>query len=182
MLALAAVNGRVGCFLEPIALYHQKDLYEDGDQAWLCDYPVPAGPASVLLPGEVGIYHPEHTDLLMVSYANGLRLSLRAARTLEEKHGLRARVLDLRWLNPLPTDAVREHARQCERVLVVDECRATGAGIADAVIADLAEAGVVAQLKSVRARDTYIPLGPAANTVLVQESDIVERALAFSGG
>jgi 2-oxoisovalerate dehydrogenase E1 component len=180
LIALAAESGRVGCFLEPIALYHQKDLHEDGDQGWLCDYPVPAGEGSVLLPGEVGVYHPDHRDLLLVSYANGLRLSLRAARVLEREHGIRARVLDLRWLNPLPAAAVREHAAACGRVLVVDECRATGAGIADAVIADLAESGTGARLASVRARDTYIPLGPAANTVLVQDADIVARALELS--
>lgn len=180
MLALAAENGRVGCFLEPIALYHQKDLYEEGDQGWLCDYPVPEGPDAVLLPGEVGIYHPEHGDLLIVSYANGLRLSLRAARRLLDEHGIRARVLDLRWLNPLPAASVREHAGACGRVLVVDECRATGAGIADAVIADLAEHGPSVKLGSVRALDTYIPLGPAADLVLVQEADIVRRALEVS--
>jgi 2-oxoisovalerate dehydrogenase E1 component len=182
MIALAAECGRVGCFLEPIALYHQKDLHEDGDQGWLCDYPAPAGGKSALLPGEVGLYNAGYTDLLIVSYANGLRLSLRAARTLEREHGIKARVLDLRWLNPLPLDAVREHAAACGTVLVVDECRATGAGIADAVIADLAESGIGTRLASVRALDTYIPLGPAANTVLVQEHDIVERALALSAG
>ena len=65
-------------------------------------------------------------------------------------------------------------------MLVVDECRATGAGIADAVVADLAESGFSGRLGSVRARDTYIPLGPAANAVLVQEEDIVRRALELS--
>ena len=63
--------------------------------------------------------------------------------------------------------------------LVVDECRATAAGIADAVIADLAERGIGGRIGSVRACDTYIPLGPAANSVLVQEQDIIERALAL---
>jgi 2-oxoisovalerate dehydrogenase E1 component len=89
----------------------------------------------------VGVYHPEHTDVLIVTYANGLRMSLRAARRLEDRARVRVRVLDLRWLNPLPVEAVREHAAQCKAVLVADECRATGAGIADAVIADLAEGG-----------------------------------------
>ena len=116
-----------------------------------------------------------------MSYANGLRLSLRAARDLELKHGLKCRVLDLRWLNPLPADAVAEHAAACRNVLVVDECRATGAGIADAVIAGLAEQGFGGRLASVRARDTYIPLGPAADTVLVQEADIVAKAREISG-
>jgi 2-oxoisovalerate dehydrogenase E1 component len=181
MVALAATSGRVGCFLEPIALYHQKDLHEEGDQAWLFDYPGPGEADSAIFPGEVGIYQSGNTDLLLVSYANGVRLSLRAARALEDECGLKCRVLDLRWLNPLPLDAVLAHASECDAVLVVDECRATGAGIADAVIAGLAESGTSQRLASVRARDTYIPLGPAANTVLVQEADIVAKARELSG-
>ena len=171
-LALAREHGRVVCFLEPIALYHERDLYEEGDGGWLSDYPPPG---SALLPGEVGVYGDEHSDVLVATYANGLRLSLRAARTLEREHGIGARVLDLRWLNPLPFEALRRHAQECKRVVVVDECRATGAGIADALIAALAESGYDRPVASVRAADTYVPLGPAADLVLVSETDIVER-------
>ncbi len=175
-LALAKVNGRVVCFLEPIALYHEKDLYEDGDSLWTSDYPPPG---SALLPGEIGVYHGEHRDLLIVSYANGLRLSLRAARTLEKTHGLRARVIDLRWLAPLPLDVVREHALQCGGILVVDECRATGGGVADALVANLAEHGYSRRMRSVRAADSYVPLGGATAAVLVQEAQIVSAAREF---
>ena len=180
-VALAKACRRVVVFLEPIALYHERDLHEAGDNGWLFDYPPPDGtPQSALLPGEVGLYGAEETDLLIVSYANGLRLSLRAARTLERSHGLKARVLDLRWLNPLPLAAVREHARICGgRVLVVDECRATGGGIADAIVADLAEQRAGTRLSSVRAADSYVPLGPATAAVLVTEEQIVEAALEF---
>ncbi|MEE9282014.1 MAG: thiamine pyrophosphate-dependent enzyme [Myxococcota bacterium] len=177
-LALAHECGRVVCFLEPIALYHEKDLYEQGDAAWLFDYPPPG---TALLPDEIGVYGEHNRDLLLVSYANGLRLSLRAARRLERESGMRARVLDLRWLNPLPTAAVRQHAEQCGRVLVVDECRATGGGVADAVIADLAEQGFRGPLRSVRSADTYIPLGPAAAAVLLSEHDIAEAAQELVG-
>ena len=52
---------------------------------------------------------------------------LQAQAILEREHGLAARVMDLR-LNPLPVEAVRSHAVDCGRVLVVDECRATVAG------------------------------------------------------
>ena len=179
VIAAAAENGRVAVFLEPIALYHEKDLHEEGDGGWLSDYPVPHGPEAVLLPGEVGLHHAEATDMLIVSYANGLRMSLRAAKRLRDQHGIDARVLDLRWLSPLPLDALRIHARACDRVLVVDECRATGAGIADAVIAHLAESGLGKPMASVRSDDTYIPLGPAADTVLVDEEKILRRALAL---
>ena len=180
-LAMARTSGRVIVFLEPIALYHERDLYEPKDDRWLSDYPPPDGTrASVLLPGEVGLYGEEHRELLIVSYANGLRLSLRAARRLEREHGLAARVLDLRWLNPLPLESVRTHARMCGgRVLVVDECRATGGGVAEALIADLAEHGAATKLASVRAADSYVPLGPATAAVLVGEDEIVAAARRF---
>ncbi len=172
--AIARACGRVVCFLEPIALYHEKDLHADGDNGWLFDYPPPP---SALLPGEIGVYGASNRDLLIVSYANGLRLSLRAARVLEEKHGVRARVVDLRWLAPLAFDAVRAHAVECRRVLVVDECRATGGGIADAIVARYAEEGLPLKMRSVRAADSYVPLGSATSAVLVGEDEIVSAAI-----
>jgi 2-oxoisovalerate dehydrogenase E1 component len=170
---MASASGRVVAFLEPIALYHERDLYEEGDEGWLSDYPEPGGEDACLLPGEVGVYGAESADLLVISYANGLRLSLRAARRLEAETGKRARVVDLRWLSPLPLEALVEHAKVCERILVVDECRATGAGIADAVVAGLVERGVQRPLRTVRGLDSYVPLADAANLVLVQEDDIL---------
>ena len=78
---------------------------------------------------------------------------------------------------PLPFVALRDGAFGREAVVVVDECRATAGGVADAVGAHLAESGYRGKLGSVRALDTYVPLGPAANTVLVQEEDIVAGVL-----
>jgi len=179
-VAMAAEDGRVVVFLEPIALYHEKDLYADGDGEWLTDYPAPP---SVLLPGEVGLAGETEgdADLLLVSYANGFRLSLQAARRLRDEHDLRARVLDLRWLNPLPLEAVREHAASVGTVVVVDECRTTGAGIADAIVADLAERRIGRRYASVRAVDSFVPLGPATSAVLVGVDQIVAAGVAAVG-
>jgi 2-oxoisovalerate dehydrogenase E1 component len=166
-------------FLEPIALYHEKDLHEEGDGGWLVDYPAPP---SFLLPGEVGVHGAvEDADLLIVSYANGLRLSLQAARRLAEEHDLRARIIDLRWLNPLPTGAIREHATDVGSVLVVDECRATGGGVADAIVADLAERRIGRRVASVRAVDSFVPLGPATSAVLVGVDQIVAAGVRAVG-
>jgi 2-oxoisovalerate dehydrogenase E1 component len=176
LIATARACGRVAVFIEPIALYHERDLYADGDGAWLFDYPTPE---KMLLPGEVGVYHAEAKDLLIVTYGNGVRLSLRAAKRLQEK-GIAARVLDLRWLNPLPVEAVLAHAQACGRVLVADECRATAGGIADATIASLAEAGFQGKMRSVRAVDCYVPLAAAANLVLMSEQQIFDAAHALT--
>jgi 2-oxoisovalerate dehydrogenase E1 component len=180
-IAMAAEDGRIVVFLEPIALYHEKDMHADGDGGWLTDYPPPP---SHLLPGEPGVYGTDgdaSPDLLIVSYANGLRLSLQAQRRLVAEHGVRARVLDLRWLNPLPTEAIRRHADDAGAVLVVDECRRTGGGVADAIIADLAELGAARRMASVRAVDSFVPLGPATSAVLVGLDQIIAAALAAVG-
>jgi len=181
-IAMAAEDGRVVVFLEPIALYHEKDLHADGDGGWLTTYPPPP---QHLLPGEVGVYEPDGgapPDLLLVSYANGLRISLQAQRRLRGEHGVAARVVDLRWLNPLPFEALRAHAAEAGSVLVVDECRRTGGGVADALVADLAEAGIGARLGSVRAVDSFVPLGTATAAVLVGLDQVMAAALAAVGG
>ena len=61
-------------------------------------------------------------------------------------------------------------------MLVADECRRTGGGIAAELVAHLAEGGYGGRLASVCSADTYVPLGPAADIVLLSEDDIVRRA------
>ncbi|MFP4635710.1 MAG: thiamine pyrophosphate-dependent enzyme, partial [Nitriliruptoraceae bacterium] len=174
-LGMAAVDGRVVALVEPIALYHRRDLHDEGDQGWLTDHPA-AG--EVLLPGEVARYHAEAEDVLVVTYGNGVPMALRAARRLA-REGIALRVVDLRWLAPLPHEAVVREAATCRSVLVADEARATGGGIADAVLARLAEVGYSCPVASVRSHDSYVPLGPAADAVLLAEDDVVAAARAL---
>ncbi len=178
-IGMALEDGRVVLFLEPIALYHERDLHTDGDGGWLGAYPPPP---QHLLPGEVGVYDTDAPDLLIVSYANGLRMSLQAQAILAHDHGVAARVVDLRWLNPLPVEVVRAHAAEVGRVLFVDECRATGGGVADALIADLAEHAFGGGLASVRAVDSFVPLGTATSAVLVGLDQVVAAAVEAAHG
>ena len=64
------------------------------------------------------------------------------------------------------------------RVLVVDECRRTG-GVSEAIFTALIDAKVQATMARVAGHDVYIPLGGAANLVLVQEADILAAAKAL---
>src|SRR5690606_37344997 len=105
LTALSKVDGRVSVFLEPIALYMTKDLHEPGDGDWLTAYPAP-GEAMTL--GEGRVYAAEgdsdgsdRDDLVIITYGNGVPMSLRAARQIQQTHGWRTRVVDLRWLVPL---------------------------------------------------------------------------------
>ncbi len=174
-VATAAQFGKVCVFLEPIALYHQKDLFEPGDGLWEWEYPAP--PQAVPL-GEAAVHGAgEHDQLTIVSWANGFYMSLKAQAQLA-REGIAVRVVDLRWLAPLPHDTVAEQAAATGRVLVVDECRKTGAGPSAAILADLATRretrGVV--MERVAGEDSYVPLADAANLVLVQTDDIVAAA------
>jgi len=177
-LALAKVDGRVVCFLEPIALYMTKDLYEDGDGLWLSQEVPPPGKATPWLEGR--LYHEEARDLTIVSYANGLWRSLRAARRLEREHGIKARVLDLRWLQPLNLDQLEREARATGKLLVVDECRRAG-GLGESIVAGVnLRCGEAVQTSLVAGEDTYLPLGPAMQAVLPQEAGILAAALELA--
>ena len=173
LAAMAKVDGRVTVFLEPIALYMTKDLYEAGDGQWLTDYPAPD---QALVPGEERIYNPDATDCVIFSYGNGMPMSLRAAREIEKKHGWKVRVIDLRWLVPLNHAAIARHAGACKRILVVDEGRFS-AGIGEGVITAITEAGHGGKpLQRVVGADTYTPLAGAAFLVIPKDEDIVAAA------
>jgi 2-oxoisovalerate dehydrogenase E1 component len=166
----ASVDGTVCVYLEPIALYHTRDLYEDGDEGWLA----PAAGEAPL--GRARVYGDGH-DLALVSWANGLHMSLRVARRLEAR-GVHARVVDLRWLAPLPVEDVLREAAATGRVLVVDETRRTG-GVSEGIVAALVDAGYGGKLARVASKDSFIPLGDAASLVLLSEAEIEEAALAL---
>ncbi len=171
--ALAKACGRVVAFLEPIALYMLKDLHAPKDGKWLFKYP---GPEQFVPLGEPRIYAPKATDLLIITYGNGVPMALRTAHALKQQHQARTRVLDLRWLKPLNTAAIAVHAQACAKVLVLDEGRKTG-GISEEVFTALDEAGVDRPKARVTGEDTYIPLGAAANLVLPSDQQALEAAL-----
>jgi 2-oxoisovalerate dehydrogenase E1 component len=168
----ARTDGRVCVFLEPIALYHTRDLHEPDDGGWLADYPTPTDGHVPLGSGRT---YGDGADLTLVSFANGLRMSLRVARRLAAR-GVGVRVLDLRWLAPLPMADVLREADATGRVLVVDETRESG-GVAEPVLAGLVDARFAGEMARVSSADSFIPLGPAADHVLLSERDIEKAAL-----
>jgi 2-oxoisovalerate dehydrogenase E1 component len=174
--ALAIAEGRVCIFIEPIALYHTRDLL-DGDGRWLApSQPAELSTAADRVIGRVAVFG-DGPDLLMVAFGNGLRMALRAAERLRAD-GVRCTVLDLRWLAPLPEADLIHYATHHSRVLVVDETRRSG-GAAEAVMAVLLDAGYAGELRRVTSKDSFVPLGPAAAHVLLSEEQIVDAARAM---
>ncbi|SCL17486.1 2-oxoisovalerate dehydrogenase E1 component [Micromonospora pallida] len=175
-LASAAVDGSVCVFLEPIALYHTRDLYDEGDGEWLDPYQGPGGWVGAHVPvGRARVYGVGSAeDVTIITFGNGVRLSLRAAAHLAAE-GIGTRVVDLRWLAPLPVPDIIREASATGRVLVVDETRRSG-GVGEGVIAALVDAGYVGSARRVAAVDSFVPLGPAARQVLVSEEAITHGA------
>jgi 2-oxoisovalerate dehydrogenase E1 component len=168
-VASAKADGSVCVFLEPIALYHTRDLHEEGDELWL------TAPGPEHVPVGAAYTHRGGDDLTLVTWANGLYLSLRVARRLRER-GIGVSVVDLRWLAPLPMDEVLREASATGRTLVVDETRRTG-GVGEGIVAELLDAGYAGRLARVSSKDSFVPLGDAARLVLVSEEEIEAAAL-----
>jgi 2-oxoisovalerate dehydrogenase E1 component len=89
--------------------------------------------------------------------------------------GTGCRVVDLRGIAPLPEEDILREAAVTGRVLVADETRRTG-GVSEAVLTLLVDAGFTGKITRVNSEDSFIPLGDAAQAVLLSEAAIETAA------
>ncbi len=91
--------------------------------------------------------------------------------------------MDLRWIAPLPAEAVRREAAAAGgRVLVVDEGRRSG-GVAEAVAAALLDDPPPRlRMRRVTGEDTYVPLGDAWRLIFPSEEGILAAAREVLSG
>ncbi len=169
---LAREEQRLVVFLEPIALYPMRDLHADKDGRWMCHYP---SPDQTIKLGEIG-QHGLGTDLAIVTYGNGNYLSHQALAELQAA-GIDARIIDLRWLSPLPEESLAHAVSECRHILIVDECRRSG-GPAEALMALFAETGTV-PVARLTAEDSFIATGPAYAATLPSTAGILAAARAL---
>jgi 2-oxoisovalerate dehydrogenase E1 component len=175
----ANANGRVVVFVEPIALYMTKDLHKEGDKEWSFAYPNIEEEIEI---GEIGV-HGDGRDLCIVTYGNGTYYSRQAVKELEDKHGIKARILDMRWLNNVDWKVLVEHVSKCKKLLVVEECRKTGS-FSEYIVSGLVERSMMKrsilselpQIKILAADDCFIPLGYAAAAGLPKKNEILQVA------
>ncbi|GAB1479529.1 thiamine pyrophosphate-dependent enzyme [Paracoccaceae bacterium] len=168
---LAREEQRLVVFLEPIALYPMRDLHTDKDGAWMRRYP---DPSQVIPFGQVGV-EGTGTDLAIVTFGNGVYLSNQALPAIEAA-GIKARIIDTRWLSPLPAQALTEAVKGCKHILIVDETRHSG-GVAEALMAHFHETASGAKLSRLTAEDSFIATGPAYAATMPSSAQITQAAM-----
>lgn len=172
---LAREEQRLVAFLEPIALYPMRDLHAPGDGGWMQPYPEPDQTIPL---GDIDVQG-DGNALAIVSFGNGYYLSRQAAKALKDD-GINTRVIDARWLNPLPEAALLKATADAKRVLIVDETRTTG-GVSEAIMTLFAEKGG-APVRRHAAEDSFIATGPAYGATMPSVSSIVDAAKSFVAG
>jgi 2-oxoisovalerate dehydrogenase E1 component len=166
---LAREEQRLVVFLEPIALYPMRDLHEAGDAGWMQTYPDPSEKIGF---GEVGV-DGNGNDLAIVTFGNGVYLSHQARAALEAD-GIKVRIVDMRWLSPIPKEALTQSVAGAKNILVVDETRHHG-GVAEALMAHFHETANV-PLARVTAEDSFIATGPAYAATMPSKDSIEASA------
>ena len=180
---LAHEQQRVVILLEPIALYMTRDLHHEGDNGWLLSPEDTQGAGSyaseAYLPAPYVFGGGE--QLAIVTYGNGYYLSRQAEKLLAEQ-GYQVRVIDLRCLIPLQTEALITALGNCQKVLIVDECRRRGS-LSEELFTVLHEAKPGHfSIQRLCAEDSFIPLGKAAYITLPSRDQIVAQAVDMLGG
>lgn len=176
---LAREEQRIVAFVEPIALYMMRDLHHAKDGLWTFAYDPPGAGQPIRL-GDIGQFG-DGKDLAIVTYGNGAFLSRQAEKILSDEHGVKLRIVDLRWLAPLNKEAILAAVASCSHVLVVDECRITGSQ-SEALMAMLAEnVSDGTAISRIAAEDSFIPLGRAATVTLPSLDSIIQAALSLIG-
>jgi 2-oxoisovalerate dehydrogenase E1 component len=165
---LAREEQRLVVFLEPIALYPMRDLHEPTRTAAGCAAIPPRRadrPSARWACTGTGAIWPSSPMATAATCRSG-GAELRAA-------GIDLRIVDLRWLAPLPEARCW---RRCgvRRVLVVDECRRSG-GLSEALMTLLAEAWPPRGPHA--AEDSFIATGPAYAATMPSRDGIVGGAM-----
>ena len=171
-------NGRIVVFVEPIALYMTKDLHKQKDGKWKFQYPnledeIPVGEFCEYGNGK---------SLTILTYGNGLFLSLQAKPEIEKQLKKKIKIIDLRWLSHIDIPMLIKAIGTCENVLIVDECRKTGCH-GEGLLAQLvSESKKLLKIKLHAAEDSFIPLGDAATVTLPSRVSIVKNAIELVNG
>jgi pyruvate dehydrogenase E1 component beta subunit len=97
---------------DPVFVMENTILYGQEWEVPEEEYIVELGVANILKEG---------TDMTIVSHGRCAMIALEAVKTLEEKHGISAELIDLRSIRPLDEETILESVKKTGRALLVEE-------------------------------------------------------------
>lgn len=171
LLRTAMRSRGVSFFLEPKYLYNRPEARGPnmGSQ-----WAIELGKARLRREGQ---------DVSVITYGNAVHLALDAAARLQQDHGIRVEVLDLRCLVPLDEEAIATTVRKTGRVLVAHEDHLFG-GMAGEIAASIAEhhfQWLDAPVKRLGSHNTPVPFSRILeNGTLLQSQQIYNAVLELA--
>jgi len=158
---------------DPVLFLEHKHLYRQTYNK----APNP-GPGFMIPFGKAKVVR-EGTDLTVVTYGAVVQRTLVAAKELEDQHGIKAEVIDLRSLSPVDWETIYQSVRKTSKVVVAYEDSLSwgyGAEIS-ARIADEMFAWLDAPVRRVAATDTFVAYAPELEDVILPQVEDLRAAM-----
>lgn len=171
ILNAAFDSGRPTLFFYPKSCLNLVDLAST-TSADTKQHFVPIGKARIVRTG---------SDITFVCYGNAVQRCLKAAESLETV-GIKAEIIDLRWLSPWDEEAVLKSACKTGKLIVVHEDNYS-CGMGSEILAVIAEKSTIpVEVRRVTRADTYVPFNFANQLeVLPSYKRILEVAANLLG-
>ena len=121
----------------------------------------------------------EGTDLTVVTYGAVVQRTLVAAKELEDQHGIKAEVIDLRSLSPVDWETIYQSVRKTSKVVVAyEDSLSWGYGSEiSARIADEMFPWLDAPVRRVAATDTFVAYAPELEDVILPQVEDLRAAM-----
>ncbi len=111
---------------------------------------LPIGKAEILREGD---------DLVIIAVGQHVQTALRAAEQLKEKNGIKAAVINARFIKPIDSETITEFARGTGKIITIEE-NALAGGFGSAVLECLADEGMShVKVKRLGLPDRFIDQG-----------------------
>ena len=126
------------------------------------NFMIPLGKAKVVREG---------ADLTVVTYGAVVQRAVVAAKELEEQHGIRAEIIDLRSLSPVDWETIYQSVKKTSKVIVAyEDAMSWGYGSEIAArIADEMFPWLDAPVKRVASTDTFVAYAPELEEVILPQ-------------
>ena len=98
------------------------------------------------------------TDVTIVAYGTLISEAEQAGCRLAEEEGIRAEVLKLNQIAPLPLEPLLESIRKTGRLVAVEDCFCAGS-VGERLSAALAQAGIRAEIRLLNLGERFVPQG-----------------------